>query len=537
MRLERYFAVALAIALGSALFACTAPPARQDTLDAIRARGELVWGADLQGGEPYLWEDPQSKTIVGFEVEIMAAVARHLGVKQRVAHYNWSNLGQSLDRGDFDIAFNGIEATAARAAQYRLTAPYFVYAQTLTVKAGSKLDSGLAALLGPHLATDASPVATASPALSHLRSTRVGTLNQTHAHDLLIAAGAEVVLYEGNEEPYIDLQNGRIDAVLMDNIIADRYGCNRADLHCLPHALDYGVYVGLVRKRDTALANAIDQALQTMQRNGELAAILRKAKLWNQQQQPPTLAAVAQQRVPFDAEASAATSATGTKRAPPAVPRFDGDQWQRFGTAAGVTLLITFAAFAIAVPLGMLLGIARTYGGSLVRACARGYIEIFRGTPALLQLYFLYYALADVVSLTALQAAIIGLGLNYAAYEAEVYRAALTAIPRGQTEAAKALGLSPWLTLRHILGPQALRMALPAMTNDLVSLLKDSSLVSTITVIELTKRMQISASHLRDWLVPSIACAAFYLVLSLPLSELARRLERRLSRDHHPATL
>ena len=193
--------------------------------------------------------------------------------------------------------------------------------------------------------------------------------------------------------------------------------------------------------------------------------------------------------------------------------------------------------FLLAVPLGMLLAVARVYGGAPARALARGYIEVFRGTPVLLQLFVLYYGLSGYISLGPMQAAILGLGLNYAAYEAEVYRGALLAIPRGQTEAARALGLGPWQTLRHVMIPQALRMALPPMTNDFVSLLKDSSLVSVITVIELTKRMTIAAVDMRGWLVPGLACAVFYLVLSIPLSELARRLERRLARDSRPHAL
>jgi polar amino acid transport system substrate-binding protein len=172
-----------------------------------------------------------------------------------------------------------------------------------------------------------------------------------------------------------------------------------------------------------------------------------------------------------------------------------------------------------------------------VRFLCRTYIEIFRGTPVLLQLYFLYYGLADHVTLGPVQAAILGLGLNYAAYEAEVYRGALLALPHGQTEAAQSLGMTPWQTLWHILLPQALRLALPAMTNDFVALLKDSSLVSVITVIELTKRMTIAAVDLHGWLVPGVACAVLYFAMSYPLSEMARRLERRLARDQRPRTL
>jgi ABC-type polar amino acid transport system ATPase subunit len=138
---------------------------------------------------------------------------------------------------------------------------------------------------------------------------------------------------------------------------------------------------------------------------------------------------------------------------------------------------------------------------------ARVYIELFRGTPVLLQLYVIYFGLGPYYALGPVTAAIVTLGLNYAAYEAEVYRGALLAIPRGQAEAAKALGLSPARACATSSCPQALRLALPPMTNDFVALLKDSSLVSVITVIELTKQMTISAAELQGWLMPGLACA------------------------------
>jgi polar amino acid transport system substrate-binding protein len=133
------------------------------------------------------------------------------------------------------------------------------------------------------------------------------------------------------------------------------------------------------------------------------------------------------------------------------------------------------------------------------------------------------------VRLPAFLAAVIGLGLNYAAYESEIYRAALEAIPRAQLEAARTLGLSEGQILRLVRGPQALRLALAPMTNDFVALLKDSSLVSVITVVELTKQTAIYAANIGSWVVPGILCAVVYLSLSLPLSRFARRLERRWS--------
>jgi len=485
----------LIAALALAAASCGEGTPSGGTLERIRASGEITWGADKQGGEPYVFEDPADRTrLTGFEVDIMDALARRMGVKPRFVQFNWSNLVPSLERGDFDIAINGIEATAERQSRVLLSHPYFIYAETLAVRTGSAVRS-----------------------MADLEGKRVAVLNQTYAYDLVRSMPVEPVLYEGVEEPYLDLGNGRVDAVLLDNIVADRYGCNKKGITCLPDDIARGVYVIGVRKQDPELLAAINGALDGMRADGELRRILEKWHLWDDRQTEPP---------------------PPIQSAPPSAPRsFDLAEARLFLDAALVTLGLSVAAFLLAVPIGLLLAIGRLYGSAPIRFAARGYIEIFRGTPVLLQLYVIYYGLAPYVALGPMIAAILGLGLNYAAYEAEVYRGALLALPRGQTEAAQSLGMTPWQTLRHVLLPQALRLALPAMTNDFVALLKDSSLVSVITVIELTKRMTIASVDLHGWLLPGLACAALYFALSYPLSELSRRLERRLARDQHPRAL
>jgi polar amino acid transport system substrate-binding protein len=184
---------------------------------------------------------------------------------------------------------------------------------------------------------------------------------------------------------------------------------------------------------------------------------------------------------------------------------------------------------ALAVLIGILVAAGRVYGPAIVRAPLAVYVELMRGTPLLLQLFVIYYGLSSMVRLPAFLAAVIGLGLNYAAYESEIYRAALKAIPRVQLEAARTLGLSERQILRLVRGPQALRLALAPMTNDFVALLKDSSLVSVITVVELTKQAAIYATNAGSWVVPGILCAIIYLIFSLPLSRYARHLERKWS--------
>lgn len=467
--------------------------ARADAVSELVKRGELVWGGDLQGGAPYVYEDEGSSgKIRGFEVEIADALARRLGVKARFAQNDWSNLLPALERRDFDIALNGLEDTPARRDRILLSVPYFVYGETLAVRKGSTVAS-----------------------VEQLSGKRVGTLNQTVAHDLLKARPLEVVLYEGQQEPYADLVAGRVDGVLLDHVIADIYGCPLPAVQCVPGDVARGVYVVGIRKSEPELKRAIDRELVKMIADGELERILRGYKLWDERQK------------------ELASRAGG---AGPRVEkrRFDGAQVVLFLKGALVTLLISVGAFAIALPFGLLLAVVRSYGGTVTRLVATSYVEIFRGTPVLLQLYILYYGLAPIVRLGPFEAAILGLGLNYAAYEAEVHRGALLSLPRGQGEAARSLGMTRWQALRHVLLPQSFRNALPALTNDFVALLKDSSLVSVITVVELTKRMTIAAVDLRDWVVPGLACAALYFAMSFPLSRLSLHLERRLSHDSNP---
>ena len=462
--------------------------AADDALARLRARGTLRWGGDMQGGEPYVFQDPRDgRRLTGFEVEIADALARRLGVRAEFVQNDWQTLIPSLERGDFDVALNGIEVTPARRARVAFTRPYYAFTETLVVRRDDRSVHGL----------------------GDLRGARVGTLEGSLALDLVRAApGVELVLYEGVEEPYLDLERGRVRAVLLDNIIAARYGLPRPTLRAAG-TLGEGVYAIALRPSEPELLSAVDGALAATTGEGELRRILERWQLWDARQ--ATLAGAP--APPVDAAAAAGTLAY--------VPLFVH--------GAGFTIVISVLAMAIAIAGGLVLSVARRYGGRLLAAAAGVYVEVFRGTPVLLQLYVLYYGLAPLLTLDAFTAAVVGLGLNYAAYESELYRAGLEAVPVGQSEAALALGMSRWLALRRIVLPQALRVALPGVANDFIALLKDSSLVSVITVVELTKQMTITAVDVRGWLGPGVLCAALYLAMSYPLSRLARRLERRLA--------
>jgi polar amino acid transport system substrate-binding protein len=461
-------------------------------LERIQKAGVLRWGADLQGGEPYVFEDPEHPgKLAGFEVEIADALASELGLRAEMVQNDWTTLVPSLERGSFDLILNGLEATPARRGRLLLSRPYYVFAERLVAREGDARIRDLASL----------------------RGLRVGTLANTQAWDLLETAGAERVPYDGGEEPYADLLAGRIDAVLHDDIIAERYG-KKPGLRVVAE-VDEGSYVAAVRPDQASLLSALDQAFERLQKSGKLRVILERWQLYNARQEKLGQLASA----PVDPR-------------PRASFQLSSHQLLLFAQGALVTIALSSAAMLLAVLLGALLAIVRMpspfwWRRSLARA-ATVYVEVFRGTPVLLQLYVLYYGLSDLVSLHAFSAATLGLGLNYAAYEAEIYRAGIQAVPQGEVEAARALGMSGSLTLRRVIAPHAIRFSLPGMANDFISLLKDSSLVSVITVIELTKRMTIAAADGRSWLLPGLLCAAMYLALSYPLSRLARHFEARL---------
>jgi polar amino acid transport system substrate-binding protein len=181
--------------------------------------------------------------------------------------------------------------------------------------------------------------------------------------------------------------------------------------------------------------------------------------------------------------------------------------------------------------LGICLALARWRGPRPLAWLALAYVELFRGTPLLIQLTMIYFGLPQLgIRMDPFLAGCVALGLNYAAAEAENYRAGLESVPAGQVLAAHALGLSGWQTLRFVVGPQALRVALPPTTNDFIALLKDSSLVSLVTLTELTKTYVTLANSMRDHLGLGLMVALWYLALGLPAARLGRYIEAHLGR-------
>lgn len=197
--------------------------------------------------------------------------------------------------------------------------------------------------------------------------------------------------------------------------------------------------------------------------------------------------------------------------------------------AAGGTLKMTALAYLVAVVAGLTIALARLSRRRMVAAVAGWYVELIRGTPALTQLFLIYFGLASVgIVLSAFTAAVIGLGLNYAAYMSEVYRAGIDAVHRGQREAALAIGMTNALAMRTIILPQAVRIIVPPMANYAVSLLKDTSVASLISAPELMLRARDLSSEYFMPMELYLLAGAMYLVMAYPLGKGARYLELRM---------
>lgn len=199
--------------------------------------------------------------------------------------------------------------------------------------------------------------------------------------------------------------------------------------------------------------------------------------------------------------------------------------------ALGGTIPLALISFALGFVLAVLVALARLSNAGPLRWLARGYVSIIRGTPLLVQLYIIFYALPLVgVVIDPFPSAVIALSLNVGGYAAETIRAAILAVPRGQWEAATTIGMDYRLTLRRVVLPQAMRVAVPPLSNTFISLVKDTSLVSTVMVTELLRRAQeIAAPSYQFLALYSLAAVIYWLICSV-LSFGQGRLEAYLGR-------
>jgi polar amino acid transport system substrate-binding protein len=485
--------------------------------DKPLAGQKLIWGADCNGGIPYVIKIPGKSLpdepdgpVSGFEADLRDALARELGCQIIFKQLNFDNLYTELDQGNCDFAMNGLEIIPENQERADFSKPYYLYRQQLVVRNNESRFTDLKECLKKEL--------------------KVGTLSGCAAYRILDKMGfvrdETLKAYQDQDPLYNELRDGRLDAVLLDLPACIyyvmpypqlKYGHPVNGLKFLGEPFAEGTYGIAVKRGNKQLLAQLNGAIDRIRANGELKKVLTKWDLWNLDQYQI-----------YDTEAPAPSEG--------AVEPWTFDRYfpvLLYG--ASWTLIISVCGFCLAILLGLGVALMRLYGAWPLRVFATVYVEFFRGIPVLLLLYFLYYGSGAFgfewdmpwLKLNAYVAAVLGFGLNYAAYEAEIYRAGIGSIPVGQWEAAASLGMAPPLTFRRIILPQAIRVILPPMTSDFVALFKDTSVVSIIAVTELTTEYQILTKSGGGYLQIGLCTAALYLIMSVPLGYLSRYLEQR----------
>ena len=473
----------------------------------------LRWAAATDSNAPYAFYGPGNK-LTGFEYEVIQAVAREMGREPVFVPNDWDGLIPGLGRGLYDCVICGIEVTPDKAQEVLFTNPYYVTYEQFVVKKGTE------------------PVTS----LEQLKGKPVGTLSQTASFNMLSKTpGVIVKTYDEEVNAYADVVNGRLFGVLLDYPIAKYYAFANPNLKFTGPPFGQISYGIAIAKANSALATEMNAALARVIASGEMRDILSRWGLWTAMV-ADTFGQPEDSSLP-DTEYRAFVASSAEQ--PSLLNRIIGYArfWPLLLKASLLTIEVSLLGMAGAVLLGFTLAIMRVYGPFPMRWLATLYIELIRGTPLLIQLLILFYGLPNIgIKLDPFVAGVLGLALNYAAYEAENYRAGLLAIPKGQMEAARALGMTQRQGLVHVVIPQSFRLVLPPVTNDFISLLKDSSLVSMVTLVDLTGAYKQIATQTFDYFGAGLLVAAFYLLIGLPFVRLARYTEQRLNPGAHSSS-
>ena len=523
----QYLAQASALAVLLGVLPCAA--GAQNAWTGIRQRGAITISTDATY-PPFEYKDKGRLT--GFDIELGDEIGRQLGVKVNWLPLEWTAVQGSLESGKADLIMSGMTITAERKQKgYAFTRPYFLSGQAIARRVGDKRIN----------------------TVQDLRDKTASVQDQTTGMTALQKAGLpnkQIIKFDTLQDGLLDVRNRRSDAAVADiPALSHILRMGYSDLEMVGAGTFPPEYLGLAAsRRELELTARLDLALDTLMTDGTYARLYRK---W--MGQPVTTQLIGDldrarnegSAIPADimahiaGEAKKGSGGAGEAEAsasdqPPTTAALS-IRWSLLREYAPLLLLgarytleITVLTLLFGAVGGLLMALLRLSPVAFLRAVATTYVELVRGTPLLMQIYFIYFVLPALhVSLNPLLSGVVALSLNAAAYISEIFRAGIESIDVGQMEAARALGLDYRAAMRWIILPQTVRRVLPPLTNEAVALLKDSSLVSVVGVTELMRQGKEIAANTGSATTLYLGVAALYLAMTLPLTWLVRRLERR----------
>jgi cystine transport system permease protein len=485
--LRRALLAVILLATVLAAAACGAPDSNK--ADRIQSAGVLRVGTEGVYA-PFSYHD-ESGQLVGYDVDIAKAVGDKLGVKVEFVETPWDSMFAALEANRFDIVANQVTINAERKAKYDLSDPYAIGQGVIVTRADDDSIKSLADLKGK--------IAAENPTSNWAQLARDN--------------GARVESVDGFAQAIKLLNQGRVNVVVNDSIAVYQYLAETGDKSVkIAAQTDEKSEQGFAARKDSGLLPELNKALKDLSDDGTLAKISQKY---------------------LKANVSGAPAQAGQEQVQPrsAWKLIADNLWPLAKAAITVTIPLTIISFVIGLVIALGVALARLSNNSVVSNIARFYISIIRGTPLLVQLFIIFYALPEFgVRLEPFPAAVIAFSLNVGGYAAEIIRSAIQSVPKGQWEAAETIGFNYVGALRRIILPQATRVAVPPLSNTLISLVKDTSLASTILVTELLRTAQVAAAKSFEFFALYGTAAVYYWVICLALSFGQSRLERRLER-------
>lgn len=462
--------------------------------------------------QPFSTTDDQGN-LVGFDADIAREVAIRLDRTPVLVQTDWAGIQAGLQGGKYDLICGSMAITEPRLATMHFSLPYYVSGAQVFVRKG----------------------------LESLDGARLGvTEDSTYEH--FIDEHSEqfpdvtIVRYGSEAESVAALNTDKIDGFVSDRIVGGFYVKRGGAGNIVPFGdLLYEEACGIAARKDSAeLVHRVNSALFSMIQDGTYAEIYerwvgvpadidRLLRSWaNHQEIIPEL------------EGRGASP----ERRSPQFAETIGNMVVLLGKGAVLTIILSLLTIVISMATGAMIGVGAVSRGWFVRSISSGYVWIVRGTPLLVQLFISYFAIATVVNrfagfelMGAFGAALLALVVNTTAYNAETIRGGIMAVDTGQWDAASSIGMNRKLILRRIILPQAFRNSLPSLGNNLVVLIKDTSLVGAITLIELTYAARNVVFQTGKAFTPFIVAAVFYLLIISLVTIGVRRWERHHQRS------
>jgi His/Glu/Gln/Arg/opine family amino acid ABC transporter permease subunit len=481
-------AALLAVVLGLAVVSPPTPAhaAGDDDRPVLRVGTEGTY-------PPFSYEDDGDLT--GYDVDVMRAVADEAGFDVEFVEAPFDALFPALDSGRIDVIANQVTINPEREARYLFTQPY-TFSRGVIVTA-----------------TDTDDITS----LDDLEGKVAAQSETSNWAQVARDAGAEVQSVEGFAQAAELLVQGRVDVIVNDNIAVLDYlaSTGSTDIEIKGEVDgEIGKQALVFRQDDQSLRDRADQALKKLAADGTLADISQgyfKADVSVEDG--------------GDVEVEGSDSGRSTWE----VLQDTGGP-MLWGAVKG-TIPLTAISFAIGLVLALAAALARMSSLRALRLPARFYISLIRGTPLLVQLFVVFYGLPQIgIKLPGFVAACVALSLNVGGYAAEIIRSSILSVPRGQFEAATTIGMGYRQTMRRIVLPQAARIAVPPLSNTLLSLVKDTSLVSVVLVTEIVREADKAASLTGEFLPLYCLAALYFWVICFVLSIGQGVLEKKLGR-------